>query len=106
MPAVCAERLCPEAIFVEPNFTRYRAVSRSVGEIFKRHTDLIEPLSLDEAYLDGTENKTSLPTATWVARPMLSAMRYQWCPRCFALAGNFQAGLNWKTHRAASCSFK
>jgi DNA polymerase IV len=50
MPAVRAERLCPEAIFVAPDFTRYRAVSRSVGEIFKRHTDLIEPLSLDEAF--------------------------------------------------------
>jgi DNA polymerase IV len=68
MPTVRAERLCPEAIFVAPDFTRYRAVSRSVGEIFKRYTDLIEPLSLDEAYLDVTENKTSLPTATLVAR--------------------------------------
>src|SRR5438445_4451319 len=68
MPAVRAESLCPEAIFVAPDFTRYRAVSRSVGEIFKRHTDLIEPLSLDEAYLDVTENKASLPTATLVAR--------------------------------------
>jgi DNA polymerase-4 len=68
MAAVHAERLCPEAIFVAPDFTRYRAVSRRVGEIFKCHTDLIEPLSLDEAYLDVTENKTSLPTATLVAR--------------------------------------
>ena len=68
MPAVRAERLCPTAIFVAPDFTRYRAVSKSVREIFKRHTDLIEPLSLDEAYLDVTENKTGLPTATLVAR--------------------------------------
>jgi DNA polymerase-4 len=67
MPATRAERLCPEAIFVPPDFTRYRAVSRAVREIFQRHTDLIEPLSLDEAYLDVTENKTSLPTATRVA---------------------------------------
>ena len=52
MPAVRAQRLCPEAIFVPPDFTRYRAVSHHVREIFKRHTDLIEPLSLDEAYLD------------------------------------------------------
>src|SRR6266581_4219112 len=57
MPAVRAERLCPEAIFVAPDFMRYRAISREVREIFKRHTDLIEPLSLDEAYLDVTENK-------------------------------------------------
>jgi DNA polymerase IV len=67
MPATRAERLCPEAIFVPPDFIRYRAVSRAVREIFQRHTDLIEPLSLDEAYLDVTENKTSLPTATRVA---------------------------------------
>jgi len=67
MPAIRAERLCPEAIFVPPDFTRYRAVSRAVREIFQRHTDLIEPLSLDEAYLDVTENKTGLPTATRVA---------------------------------------
>jgi DNA polymerase-4 len=68
MPAKRAERLCPDAAFVPPDFTRYRQVSRSVREIFKRHTDLIEPLSLDEAYLDVTENKTGLATATLVAR--------------------------------------
>jgi len=68
MPAVRAEHLCPNAIFVAPYFTRYRAVSRSVREIFKRYTDLIEPLSLDEAYLDVTENKMGVPTATLVAR--------------------------------------
>jgi DNA polymerase IV len=55
MPVVRAEHLCPAAIFVAPDFTRYRAVSRSVGEIFKRRTDLIEPLSLDEAYLAVTD---------------------------------------------------
>jgi DNA polymerase-4 len=73
MPAVHAERLCPDAVFVPPDFTRYRAVSRLVLEIFKSHTDLVEPLSLDEAYLDVTENKTGLPTATRVA----SAIRKQ-----------------------------
>ena len=67
MPALRAERLCPDAIFVVPDFIRYRAVSSTVREIFKRHTDLVEPLSLDEAYLDVTENKTGLPTATRVA---------------------------------------
>jgi DNA polymerase IV len=67
MAATYAERLCPEAIFVPPDFTRYRAVSRVVREIFSRHTDLIEPLSLDEAYLDVTVNKTGLSTATRVA---------------------------------------
>jgi DNA polymerase-4 len=68
MPAVRAERLCPEAVFVPPDFTRYKAVSQAVRVIFQRHTDLIEPLSLDEAYLDVTENKTDLPTATRVAK--------------------------------------
>jgi DNA polymerase IV len=67
MPAVTAERKCPAGIFIAPDFTRYKAVSRAVREILLRHTDLIEPLSLDEAYLDVTENKTGLPTATKVA---------------------------------------
>jgi DNA polymerase IV len=67
MAGTHAERLCPEAVFVPPDFMRYRAVSRAVREIFSRHTDLIEPLSLDEAYLDVTENKTGLATATKVA---------------------------------------
>jgi DNA polymerase IV len=75
MPAVRAERLCPEAIFVPPDFTRYRAVSQSTREIFKRHTDLVEPLSLDEAYLDVTANKTGLPTATRVARTIREQIR-------------------------------
>jgi DNA polymerase IV len=75
MPAVRAERLCPEAIFIPPDFTRYRAVSQGTREIFKRHTDLIEPLSLDEAYLDVTENKTGLPTATRVAKSIREQIR-------------------------------
>jgi DNA polymerase-4 len=73
MAAKYAEHLCPQAVFVPPDFTRYRAVSRAAREIFFRHTDLIEPLSLDEAYLDVTENKIGLPTATKVA----SAIRQQ-----------------------------
>jgi DNA polymerase IV len=75
MPAVRAERLCPNATFLPPDFPRYRAVSRQVREIFKRHTDLIEPLSLDEAYLDVSENKTRLPTATRVARTIREQIR-------------------------------
>jgi len=77
MPAVRAERLCPTGIFLAPDFTRYRDVSKSVREIFKRHTDLIEPLSLDEAYLDVTENKTGLPTATLVARTIREQIRQE-----------------------------
>jgi DNA polymerase-4 len=75
MAATHAERLCPDAIFVPPDFTRYRAVSRAVREIFFRHTDLIEPLSLDEAYLDVTENKTGLATATKVASTIRQQIR-------------------------------
>jgi len=77
MPAKRAERLCPDAIFIAPDFTRYRAVSGDVREIFKRHTDLIEPLSLDEAYLDVTANKTGLPTATLVARTIREQIRQE-----------------------------
>src|SRR5580698_7224823 len=75
MPAVRAERLCPEAIFVPPDFVRYRAVSRQTREIFLRYTDMIEPLSLDEAYLDVTENKAGLPTATKVAKAIRQQIR-------------------------------
>ncbi|HST09353.1 MAG TPA: DNA polymerase IV [Terriglobales bacterium] len=77
MPAMRAERLCPDAIFITPDFVRYRAVSRDVREIFKRHTDLMEPLSLDEAYLDVTTNKTGLPTATLVARTIREQIRQE-----------------------------
>src|SRR5258708_35776330 len=77
MPAVRAEHLCPRAVFLPPDFPRYRAVSQSVHEIFKRHTDRIEPLSLDEAYLDFTQNKTGLPTATLVARTVREQIRQE-----------------------------
>jgi DNA polymerase-4 len=77
MPAGRAERLCPDAIFVAPDFTRYRAVSQLTREIFKRHTELVEPLSLDEAYLDVTENKTGLPTATRVAGAIREQIRQE-----------------------------
>jgi DNA polymerase IV len=75
MPAVWAERLCPDAIFMPPDFTRYKAVSLAVREMFRRYTDLIEPLSLDEAYLDVTENKTNLPTATRIAKTIREQIR-------------------------------
>lgn len=75
IPALRAERLCPHAVFVPPDFTRYRAVSKATREIFARYTDLIEPLSLDEAYLDVTSNKPDLPTATAVAEAIRSAIR-------------------------------
>ena len=75
MPALRAERLCPQAIFIPPDFARYKAASQAVRQIFQRHTDLIEPLSLDEAYLDVTENKMQLPTATRVAKMIREQIR-------------------------------
>src|SRR6516164_11696921 len=75
MPAMRAQRLCPDAVFIAPDFSRYQAVSRLAREIFKRHTDLVEPLSLDEAYLDVTENKTGLPSATRVAQTIREQIR-------------------------------
>ena len=75
MPAIRAERLCPDAVFVPPDFSRYKAVSRQVREIFLRHTDLVEPLSLDEAYLDVTANLSGLPSATATAEAIRASIR-------------------------------
>ena len=75
MPALRAERLCPDAVFVPPDFTRYKAVSREVRQIMLEHTDLVEPLSLDEAYLDVTTPKTGLPSATAVAEAIRARIR-------------------------------
>lgn len=75
MPAIRAERLCPDAVFVPPDFMRYRAASKLVRDIFLRHTDLVEPLSLDEAYLDVTENRSGLASATAVAQAIRAQIR-------------------------------
>ncbi len=75
MPAITAERLCPEAVFVPPDFARYKAASSAVREIFGRYTDLVEPLSLDEAYLDVTNAITDLPSATAIAESIRSQIR-------------------------------
>jgi DNA polymerase-4 len=75
MPTLRAARLCPDAVFVPPDFTRYSEVSRQVRAIFHRHTDLVEPLSLDEAYLDVTVEKTGLATATEAARVIRAEIR-------------------------------
>ncbi|PLY11602.1 MAG: DNA polymerase IV [Desulfuromonas sp.] len=75
MSSARAYRLCPQAIFVRPRFEAYRKVSQQIREIFHEHTDLVEPLSLDEAYLDVTENKQQIASATWVAREILQQIR-------------------------------
>src|SRR5271157_545993 len=68
MPSTTAMRLCAELVFVLPRFDVYRAVSRQIHSIFSDYTALIEPLSLDEAYLDVTENRRRLPTASATAK--------------------------------------
>jgi DNA polymerase IV len=67
MPSVTARRQCPDLIFVKPRFEVYKAVSQQIREIFAEHTQIIEPLSLDEAYLDVTENLQGIPLARDVA---------------------------------------
>lgn len=68
MSGVLAKMKCPELIFVKPRFDRYKEISKQIREIFYDYTDLVEPLSLDEAYLDVTENKKGNPSATLIAK--------------------------------------
>ncbi|MBN1150076.1 DNA polymerase IV, partial [candidate division WOR-3 bacterium] len=68
MPSNTAKRLCPQGIFVLPRFRVYEKVSRQIREIFREYTDLVEPMSLDEAYLDVTHNKKEISSATIIAR--------------------------------------
>ena len=67
MPSVTAKRQCPDLIFVEPRFEVYKTISQQIREIFSGHTAIIEPLSLDEAYLDVTENLQNIPVASEIA---------------------------------------
>ena len=68
MPSKLAIAKCPNLIFVKPRFEIYRAISAQIHDIFRRYTDIVEPIALDEAYLDVTENKQGLPYASTVAR--------------------------------------
>ncbi len=68
MPGFTAKKLCPDLIFVRPRFDRYKEISSKIRKIFYDFTDLVEPLSLDEAYLDVTQNKKGNPSATLVAQ--------------------------------------
>ena len=77
MPALRAERLCPDLLFVPPDFARYKQVSQQVRDIFLQHTDLVEPVSLDEAYLDVTESKSALASATAIAKVIRAAIADQ-----------------------------
>jgi len=72
MSSVVAKQLCPQLIFVKPRFDRYREISMQIRAIFYEYTDLVEPLSLDEAYLDVTINKMNIPSATLIAQQIRS----------------------------------
>jgi DNA polymerase IV len=75
MPSVTAKRMCPELIFVKPRFDAYKAISLQIRAIFAEHTPLIEPLSLDEAYLDVTENLQGIASATEIAQAIRAKIR-------------------------------
>jgi DNA polymerase IV len=74
MPSVTARKRCPDLIFVPPRFDAYRAVSQQIRGIFHEYTDLVEPLSLDEAYLDVTHNKKGMPVATEIAEEIRASI--------------------------------
>ncbi len=75
MPSITAKRQCPELIFVKPRFDAYKAVSLQIREIFAEYTHVIEPLSLDEAYLDVTDNLKGIATATEIAMAIRAKIR-------------------------------
>jgi DNA polymerase-4 len=75
MPSVIAKRLCPDLIFVRHNFSRYNEVSSAIMEIFSEYTDLIEPLSLDEAFLDVTKDKKDIGSATVIAKKIRAEIK-------------------------------
>ncbi len=75
MPSVTAKRKCPDLVFVKPRFEVYRAISRQIRAIFAEHTALIEPLSLDEAYLDVTENHHAIASATEIAERIRACIK-------------------------------
>lgn len=75
MSSARAYRLCPQAVFVRPRFEAYRSVSMQIRSLFHEYTDLVEPLSLDEAYLDVTTNKKGMVSATWIAQEILQEIQ-------------------------------
>jgi DNA polymerase-4 len=77
MPSVTAARRCPGLIFVRARFDRYQEISRQIREIFHDYTDLVEPLSLDEAFLDVTENKKNHPSATLLAQEIRARIKQE-----------------------------
>lgn len=97
MPSVTAARKCPDLIFVKPRFEIYRAVSQQIREVFAEYTPLIEPLSLDEAYLDVTENLKDMPIATEIALEIRSKIK-------MATGLNASAGISYNKFLAKMAS--
>lgn len=77
MSGAVARKLCADLIFVRPRFERYREISKKIRAIFFEYTDLVEPLSLDEAYLDVTENKKGIPSASLIAQEIRAKIQNQ-----------------------------
>lgn len=77
MSGFTAKKLCPNLIFIKPRFDRYREISQQIRKIFFEYTDLVEPLSLDEAYLDVTLNKKNFPSATLIAQEIRQKIEQQ-----------------------------
>src|SRR5438552_2773132 len=75
MPSLIAKRKCPDLIFVKPRFDAYKAISQQIREVFAEYTPVIEPLSLDEAYLDVTENLKGISLATQIAEEIRARIR-------------------------------
>src|SRR6202040_420286 len=75
MPSVTAKRKCPDLIFVKPRFDAYKAISLQIREVFAEYTPIIEPLSLDEAYLDVTQNLKGMASATRIAEEIRARIR-------------------------------
>lgn len=75
MPMIQAWRRCPDLCIVPPNFTKYRNISKQLREILVDYTDIIEPLSLDECYLDVTQDKRGIGSATWIAQQLRTRVR-------------------------------
>src|SRR5436853_4011496 len=75
MPSLTARRKCPDLMFIKPRFDVYKAVSLQIRQIFAEYTPIIEPLSLDEAYLDVTENLKGIVSATWIAEEIRARIR-------------------------------
>lgn len=88
---------CPHLIFVKPRFERYKALSYQIREIFYDYTDLVEPLSLDEAFLDVTENKVNIPSATLIAEEIRKRIREE-------LGLNASAGISYNKFLAKTAS--